>query len=314
MFVDPEIMIMKGHQMRMTLLATAVAVLPTLAIADDIEVQTASGPATVPHAPDTIVALDLAAIDTLSALDVSIRGVPNIRPPSYLDGAFADAEVIGTLFEPDFEALAIMAPDLIIAGGRSQSQVAPLSAIAPTIDMTIWGEDMVAQAQSRTTAYGAIFGKEAEAAALNAELDQAIADARAAIIGNGSALILLTNGGKVSAYGEGSRFGWLHSVLGLPEAFPDLEAETHGEAVSFEFIAEVNPDWLIVIDRGAAIGQASEAAAETLDNPLIAGTQAGQNGQIIFLDSARLYLAGGGIQSMIGTIDEITAAFGGIGS
>ena len=126
--------------------------------------------------------------------------------------------------------------------------------------------------------------------------------------GRGDALIVLTNGGKVSAYGAGSRFGWIHSALGIEEAYPDLDAETHGEAVSFEFIAEVDPEWIFVVDRGAAIGQEGEAASATLDNPLVAGTQAGRNGQIVYLDSAPLYLAGGGPRSLMGTMEEIRTA------
>ncbi|SDX85834.1 siderophore ABC transporter substrate-binding protein [Citreimonas salinaria] len=296
--------------MKLTVTTLALAAIPAAAFAQSVEIETAAGPATVPAAPETVVALDLAAIDTLSALGVTVDGVPDIAPPAYLADTLAAAETVGTLFEPDFEALAVMAPDLIVAGGRSQTQVKPLSQVAPTIDMTIWGDDLVAQGRARVTAYGKIFDREERADALLADLDAAMADAQSAAEGKGDALILLTNGGKVSAYGDDSRFGWLHTALGLPEAYPDLSAETHGEAVSFEFIADVDPDWIFVVDRGAAIGQEGEAAAVTLDNPLVAGTTAGETDQIVYLDSARLYLAGGGIQSMMGTIEEITSALG----
>lgn len=100
----------------------------------------------------------------------------------------------------------------------------------------------------------------------------------------------------------------------MPEAHPDLAAESHGEAVSFEFIAEVDPDWIFVIDRGAAIGQEGEAAAATLDNPLVAGTTAGEAGQIVYLDPAPLYIARGGLQSMMGTIGEVSDAMNADGS
>ncbi len=296
--------------MKFAFAVTAIAALPAFATAQTVEVQTAAGLATVPASPETVVALDLAALDTLGALGVPVAGVPDVAPPAYLADAMASAETVGTLFEPDFEALAVMAPDLIIAGGRSQKQVGPLSAIAPAIDMTIPGDDLLASAQARVTAYGKIFGLEAEAEALNADLDARISEARAAAEGKGDVLILLTNGGKVSAYGDDSRFGWLHTALGLPEAYPDLTAETHGEAVSFEFIADVDPDWIFVVDRGAAIGQQGEAAAVTLDNPLVAGTKAGQAGQIVYLDAARLYLVGGGVQSVMGTVAEVVDAMG----
>jgi iron complex transport system substrate-binding protein len=290
-------------------LMMAVA-LPTLALAEVVQVQTARGDASVTAAPETVVALDLAAVDTLEALGVPVSGVPTPIYLDYLEDTAEKAQPVGSLFEPDFEALAVMAPDLIVAGGRSSKQFEPLTKIAPTIDMTIWGNDLVDQAKARTMAYGKVFALEEAANALNEELDSKLAALNAAVQGKGDALIVMTNGGKVSAYGKDSRFGWLHIATGLPEAHDKITAETHGEAVSFEFIAETDADWLLVVDRGAAIGQAGQAASATLDNPLVAGTKAAKAGQVIYLNSGPLYIAGGGMQSMMGTVDELLAAFG----
>lgn len=286
----------------------AMTALPVAALAETVEIDTATGLQTVPLNPAKVVALDLSAIDTLDALGIEIAGIPDMTPPAYLSAATEGVPTVGTLFEPDFEALAVMAPDLVIAGGRSQPKVQALTAVAPTIDMTIDAGNVMAEAKSRITAYGAIFGLSPEAQALTAELEAALANARTAATGKGDALILMTNGGKVSAYGDKSRFGWLHSEVGLPEAYPDVADGKHGEAVSFEFIADVDPDWIFVVDRSAAIGQEAEAAAVTLDNPLVAGTKAGQAGQIVYLDSAPLYLAGGGVQSLTHTLNQLATA------
>lgn len=299
--------------MKPTLAALALCAAPLAAAAEDVTVQTATGPAAVSQGPEKVVALDLAAIDTLDALGVRADGVPAFTPPAYLAPAMEGAVTVGTLFEPDFEALAVMQPDLIIAGGRSQAQVDPLGDIAPTIDMTL-GADAIAEGRARVEAYGTIFGIEDTAAAVLAALDADLAAARAAVQGKGGALIVMTNGGTVSAYGDDSRFGWLHTALGLPEAHTGISAETHGESVSFEFIAEVNPDWILVVDRGAAIGQEGEAAAVTLDNPLVMGTTAGQSGQIVYLDSGAIYLASGGVQGTTIILRQIIEAFGPAGS
>ena len=77
---------------------------------------------------------------------------------------------------------------------------------------------------------------------------------------------------------------------------------------SFEFIREANPDILLVIDRMAAIGQESEGARATLDNALVHETTAWKTGQVVHLSAAPIYIAGGGIQSMTRTLDEINAA------
>ena len=90
-----------------------------------------------------------------------------------------------------------------------------------------------------------------------------------AIAGKGKGLIILTNGPKISAYGQGARFGWIHGELGLPEAVENIETTAHGEAISFEFIHQADPDWLLVLDRAAAIGAEAQGAQATLDNPLV---------------------------------------------
>ncbi|WP_323041439.1 siderophore ABC transporter substrate-binding protein [Gemmobacter sp.] len=296
---------------RAGLVAAALA-LSSLALsapvaAADVTIATAKGPVTLPAGPATVAVLDVAAIDTIGALGVMPAAVPDKLYVGYL-GTEAAAPRAGTLFEPDLEALANLGPDLIIAGGRSATKVAALAEVAPTIDMTM-GPDLLAEAQARIAAYGALFGKADKAAELSAALEAKLAAARAATAGKGRALILQTNGPKVSAYGKGSRFGWIHTALDLPEAHASLSPEVHGDAVSFEFIAETNPDWLIVIDRASAIGEASSAQA-TLDNPLVKGTTAGQRGQIVYLSPAPIYIAGGGFRSLTGTLDELIAAFG----
>ena len=293
-----------------TLAATVtIALTPLAGFAQTVTVPVWDGDATVEVSPQTVVAFELAAIDTLDALGVEIAGVPAFGPPAFLADAMNGIETMGSLFEPDFEKLAILGPDLIIAGGRSQGKIDDLSELAQTLDMTISGTDLVETSKVRTAAYGEIFGKQDEAAALIAALDNTLAEAQNAVAGKGSALIIMTNGGKMSAYGDDSRFGWLHTATGLPEAIADISAENHGESISFEFIADVNPDWILVVDRLSAIGREGEAAAVTLDNPLIAGTTAGQNDQIIYLDSAPLYLAAGGANAIQILLNQLIDGF-----
>lgn len=279
------------------------------ALAADVTIATARGDVTLAAKPATLAVFDIAALDTIAALGVMPAGVPDKLYVDYLAEVGASAAPVGTIFEPNLEALAALGPDLIVIGSRSSTQGEALAPLAPTIDMTI-GADLVADARARVLAYGSLFGREDKAAELVAALDAKLAAVQAAAAGKGGALILMTNGPKVAAYGKGSRFGWLHSTLNLPEAHENLNPETHGDAVSFEFIAETNPEWLIVVDRAAAIGEASSAQA-TLDNPLVKGTIAGTKGQIIYLDPTPLYVAGGGYTSVMGTLDELLAAFGG---
>lgn len=291
-------------------LGVSSLVLATAVAAQSVTIETAQGAVSFDAIPQSVAVFDVSAVDTLDALGIMPSGTISNLYVGYLDDVSAQAEVIGSLFEPDFEAVNALAPDVVIVGGRSASQLEPMSQIATTIDMTIWGDDIIAQVEASLAAYGALFGKEAKAAEIAADFTAAKNAAIAAAEGQGSALIVMTNGPTISAYGAGSRFGWLHTALGIPEAVEGVDEAVHGEAISYEFIHEANPDWLIVIDRVAAIGAEGESAQQTLDNELVADTNAWKNGNVIYLNSANIYIAGGGVQSIQSVFEAITAAFG----
>jgi iron complex transport system substrate-binding protein len=112
-------------------------------------------------------------------------------------------------------------------------------------------------------------------------------------------------GGKMSAYGPGSRFGMIHDALGIKPAIEGLAVATHGQAISAELVLKANPDWLFVLDRDGAVGQGSGAAKRALENELIAQTAAWKKDQVVYLDPMNWYLAGGGIQSLQANLDQI---------
>lgn len=287
-----------------------LAMLAVPAFSETVTVDTYRGPVAVPYVPETIAVLDIAALDNLDALGISADAVVRPMFVDYLAAATEDAVAIGTLFEPDYEALAALRPDLIIAGGRSYKAVPKLEKIAPTIDMTIW-EDVISQGEARLAALGQIFDKTAEADDLAQTLRTKLKQTQQAVVDQGNALVIMTNGPKISAYGGQGRFGWIYSALGLPEAVPEIAAATHGEVVSFEFIRDADPDILIVVDRLSAIAQSGDIAQVTLDNALVRETNAWKTGRVIYLDSAPLYIAAGGVQSMTMTLDQIASAFAG---
>lgn len=125
------------HRVKRSVAALAcLAMAASPALADQVEITTATGKANVTVTPKNLVVFDIGAVDNLNALGVQPAGVVNKMYVDYLDGVQSNAEVIGTLFEPDFEAINALEPELIIVGGRSSKQAKPLSELAPTIDMT----------------------------------------------------------------------------------------------------------------------------------------------------------------------------------
>ncbi|WP_049765321.1 ABC transporter substrate-binding protein [Alkaliphilus metalliredigens] len=81
----------------------------------------------------------------------------------------------------------------------------------------------------------------------------------------------------------------------------------HGQNVSYEYVLEIDPDYLFVIDRAAVTG-GSVAAEQVLDNEMISMTQAYQNDKIVYLNSQLWYVASGGITGTNMMIEEVHAA------
>jgi len=280
------------------------------ALADDITVSHAQGETAVPLKPAKVLVFDLAALDILDRLGVEAAGVPGGAKPTYLARYNADGVLkIGTLFEPDYEAVNAAGPDLIIVGGRSAAKYPELSKIAPTIDLTGNPRDFIGSIRKNVEVLGRIFGKEAEASKEIGDLDAAVDALKKKAQGKGKGLLILTTGGKVSAYGPGSRFGVLHDAFGIAPAATSLATGNHGQPVSFEFILETNPDWLFVIDRDAAIGREGSPARQLLDNELVQQTTAWKKQHVVYLDPANWYLVGGGLSSLHQSIDQISKAF-----
>lgn len=284
-----------------------VADQPNTASSSQRTVKHAQGETAIPEHPQKVAVFDLNALDTLDALGVDIMAVAGQSFPDYLQ-KYADKKYLnlGTLFEPNYEAVNAAQPDLIIVGSRSSAKYKNLSGIAPTIDMPTDNSQPMKSSLANAQLLGRIFDKEAQAQALSEELTQAAEQLRAKTADRGKGLIVLVTGGKLSAYGPGSRFGMLHTDFGVPAAAPDLTISLHGEAISSEFILKTNPDWLFVIDRDVAIGD-SGAARQVLDNPLVHQTTAWQKDQVVYLNPANWYLIGEGpqaIRAMIRQVDE----------
>ncbi|WP_375636991.1 MULTISPECIES: siderophore ABC transporter substrate-binding protein [unclassified Bartonella] len=277
----------------------------------NITIDHVSGTTSVPTSPQKVVVFDLASLDNMNRLGIqAVIGLPEGKKPSYLQ-QFDDAkyERIGTVFEPDYEKIATLQPDLIIISSRTQAKYKDLSKIAPTIDLTVENENSLEDIKRNVSILGKIFGKTQEAEKEIAKINEAFAEVRKNTQGKGTGLILMTSGGKISAFGPKSRFDIFHSAFGIAPATDKLTVQKHGQLISPEFILETNPDWLLVIDRDAAIGREGQSAAQLLNNELVHRTKASKQNQIIYLDSWSWYRASGGLTALIETAKQINEAF-----
>lgn len=282
-----------------------------MAQASTLTLEHAQGTTTVPLHPKKVIVLNPSTLDNADALGIPVAGVPknSTHLPAFLAKYQGDEYLnAGTLFEPDYEALINAKPDLIIAGGRARDAYDKLSDIAPTIALDVDTAHFVPSLTQRTEELASIFGKEAQAKALISRFQQKIDEVKGKADNAGSAMVIMINGGKMSAYTPGSRFGFVFDVLGFKPAASFKQTGRHGSVVSSEFILQTNPEWLFVLDRDNAIGRKEgQSAQQVLDNPLIRKTHAWQNKHIVYLDSGALYIAGG-VQSYMQLMDKISTA------
>ena len=108
-----------------------------------------------------------------------------------------------------------------------------------------------------------------------------------------------------------SRFGVIHDAFGVKPATAGLSVSNHGQAISYEFIAQTDPDWLFVIDRDAAIGREGSPARSMLDNELIRPTKAWKTGRVVYLNNTTGTCWAAPAYAMQQSVDEVARALAG---
>ncbi|OOF56059.1 siderophore ABC transporter substrate-binding protein [Rodentibacter myodis] len=291
--------------MKKTFSTLALSVLTLIGVntvnAADITVENFAGKQTVPQNPQKVVVLDFGAADTIRALGAadSIIGFPQSgKIPAYLS-EFADKkfENVGDLREQFLEKINDLAPDLIIASKRQEKMVDKFKEIAPVFFIDNDYKNYYDSFQQNVLALGQIFDKEALAKEKLKALDSVVTQVAKATQ-HKTALLVLVNESKISAFGDGSRYGMVYQKYGFQQADPSIKSSTHGQSVGFEYVLEKNPDFLLVVDRTAAITEKANNAQKVLDNDIIKQTKAYKNGHIVYLDATNWYLAFGGLESM----------------
>lgn len=276
--------------------------------AEEITITHELGETTVTKNPQKVVVFDFGILDSLDKLGVETAAIPKATVPAYLEKYEGDEYVnAGSLKEPDFEAIAELGPDLIIISTRQLELYEEFAEIGPTIYMPLDYENYMESFKGNMNTLAQIFNKEEEVEAELASVEEVIAGLKEKGEGIGkNALVILANEGNLSAYGPGSRFGIIHDEFGIPAVDESIEISTHGQNISPEYIVEMDPDYLFVIDRGAAVGGESSAQS-IVETELVKNTKAYKDGNIVYLNPDYWYLSGGGLISVAEMVKEIEA-------
>lgn len=145
-------------------------------------VQHAMGSTEIAERPERVVVLDTGELDTALSLGITPVGAVTTAVSdgflSYLAEDAADVEVVGTIAEPNLEAIAALQPDLILSNKtRHEAIYEELSQIAPTVFAdrvgAVWKDNVRLDAEAlglEQEADELIGAYEADAAALGEDI------------------------------------------------------------------------------------------------------------------------------------------------
>ena len=270
-----------------------------------------NGEVEVPVNPKNVVVLDFGSLDIMTKLGVEPVALPKSSLPSYLE-QYKDEKYVdlGSLKEFDLEKINEAEPDLIIIEGRQESYYEDLKKIAPVLYLGTANSDIFASAENNAKVLGKVFDKEegvtTELESINKRLEAVNAKVKE---NNTTALMAMFNEGSLSVYGEGSRYDMVYSKFGFTPADANIESSNHGQNISFEYLKEKNPDYLLVLDRGAITG-AQASVKEAIENELVKTTKAYQDGHIVYVDPQAWYVGGSGIMAIDTIISDMEKALG----
>lgn len=264
----------------------------------------------VPVDPQQIGVFDNAQIDNMDALGLGERIVvtASTQLPTYLQ-EYSEVEVAGTLHEVDLEIAMSTQPDLAIVASRSSANYDLLAEFIPTVDFSLVEQNAYKSMEQNFVKLAKIFNKEKESDEILIELEKKRNELyEAAQESELTALMVMYNGGTLSAFGSASRFGHVYDDFGFTPVDDRIDASNHGMEITYEYIMRENPDIIFVLDRSSAISDGERidnAVKHFEENPLIEVTNAYKNKQIHYLTPDVWYLSNGGVQAYDQMITDV---------
>ena len=283
-----------------------------VAIEQAVTVNHQYGTTKVSKNPERVVVLDYGSLDIMDAIDAedSIVGIANNGLPEYLS-KFSDKkyESVGGLKEFDIEKINELKPDLIIIEGRQAESYEDLSAIAPTIFMGADNLDFVGSLKNNAKILGEIFDKEDIVEEKLAEIEEGIVDVSKKVKNqNVDASVVMVTDNSMSVYGESSRFNMIYNEFAFGVNDTNVGDSKHGENISYEYLLDKNPSYILVIDKNSITGSDNNTAAELVENEIVKKTKAYENDNIVYLNTEAWYIGGCGFTSTMMRINDIENA------
>ena len=282
----------------------------------------------VPLNPERVAILDYAVLDIMDALGVGDRVVASAEGTiSYLQEYWDDMDDgditnLGQLKSFSLEDLQQSDPDIIFIGGRQSSYYEELEEIAPVVYLSATSGNVVNETIENAITVANIFGYGAyDIFEIFEEYDfvsRIDALSSYSINKDGTAKTCLklmwNNVSSFSVLADNGNCSIIDNELGFENLNQTYTDSQHGSSTSWEAIAEVNPDYLFVLNRayvtsggGTSQEEAAESVAKEIKEKLNKLT--GFTGTVIVLTNSDVwYTAQGGIQALDVMLSDLEEA------
>lgn len=302
-------------------LTMAIAGLTHSAYAKAFELVTATDSVQLKQTPKKIAVYDLSILDTLNALNIEAQLVPESNYAGSLSKYNANQYIkAGTLFEPNYAKLKQAKPDLILVASRSSKNLDSLKQVAPSLDLTANTNEYIADLQKRSMILAKAFDREALAQQKLQAVLALQSQVKAKTQGK-TALMLFAMGDNFMPHAENERFGFVYQLTGFnsvlaaaslnpaarPEAgSPEARALQQQNLEKLKQAVAQQPDYIIVLDRGA-VGNGNYTAKDNIaKHPILAQANAVQKQKVIYVNADAWYIIGAGLDNTSVMLNEIS--------
>lgn len=273
-------------------------------------VDTAMGKVEVPAEPERVVVLDTAELDSALTLGVTPVGATRADVESgflsYLpDEKVKGIEDVGTIAQPNLEAIAGLDPDLILTSKvRDAERYDELKQIAPTVMTETTGYPW----KENFTLHAKALGKTEKAAEVEAAYEDKVAEVTEALGGPDKAAAISTSvvrfveGADTRIYADKNYIATILEDVGLGR--PDIIEESEDG-----FMVEVSPEQVDKADADVlfytSYGDPAKSGEEkALDSPLWKNMKAVESGNAFRIDD-ELWIQGIGYTAAGKILDEL---------
>lgn len=259
-------------------------------------VKASSGFVTLKKKPSRIVTLSTSDTEIVYALGGSVVGRPTTSGPAYPPAA-ASAVEVGTAHGINFEKLASVKPDLVIASEALKSHEGTIKSLGAEVIFN--SHNTYKEIQNSVRMFGAILGAEEKAEAMIKQMDQKLAKLSKPKQKVKTLIVYGAPGSFVVALPNSYPGSFLELAGGqnVAESFPNMQQMPQYAELSLERVIAANPDLILFITHG---GDAEEIKAsfkkQYESNPAWAGLNAVKNDRFEVLP-ANLFAANPGIRA-----------------